>query len=291
MLRRVQCTDRILSLAGAVVVGLAVASCGGGFEGDSVTGASVLPEASTPPQGSGPVTFTAQGHREGGRHGGDHNNGDRDRNNGDRDHRNGDRDHRNGDRDRNNGDRDHRNGDRDRKDGDRDHRNGDRDRKDGDRDRKGADHDRGDADGDCKRGDDGDGSQGHDTVLICHEGQEKSVGERWVEHWLRLGATLGECPAAVSCPCFSVDDILAAASQCSTTVTPTCSIGNPYYLFLGCEAGGSVPPSVLGVYLSQVSDGGYCERNDVFGSFSQTGLTPAEYQACIDEINASGYCS
>jgi hypothetical protein len=241
MLRRVQCRNQILFLGAAVVVVLAAASCGGGFENDSVTGVSVMPEASTPPEASGPVTFTTQGRGEGHRHGGDHKDGEHDRTGGERDRRRGD-------------------------------------------DRGGAD---------CQRGggNDGGGSRGQDRVLICHDGREKWVDEGRVERWLRLGATLGGCPAAVSCPCFSVDDIEAAASQCSTTVTPTCSVGNPYYLFLGCEAGGSVPPSVLGVYLTQVSDGGYCERNDVFGSFSQTGLTPAEYQACVDEIGASGYCS
>jgi hypothetical protein len=129
-----------------------------------------------------------------------------------------------------------------------------------------------------------------EKVLLCHKGRDKQVPPSAVGGHLRHGDSLGSCSAPIGCPCFSSDDIQAAASQCSTTVTQTCSVGDPYYLFLGCEAGGSVPPSVLGVYLTQTSDGGYCERNDVFGSFSQAGLTSAEYQACVDEIGASGYC-
>jgi hypothetical protein len=129
-----------------------------------------------------------------------------------------------------------------------------------------------------------------EKVLLCHKGRDKEVPPSAVGGHLRHGDSLGSCSAPIACPCFSADDIQAASSQCSTTVTQTCSVGNPYYLFLGCEAGGSVPPTVLGVYLTQTSDGGYCERNDVFGSFSQTGLTIAEYQACVDEIGASGFC-
>ena len=51
-----------------------------------------------------------------------------------------------------------------------------------------------------------------------------------------------------------------------------------------------MPPGVLGVYLTQTADGGYCSRDDVLGSFEQTGLTPAEYQACVNAINSRGFC-
>jgi hypothetical protein len=130
-----------------------------------------------------------------------------------------------------------------------------------------------------------------EKVLLCHKGKDLEVPPSAVGGHLRHGDSLGSCSAPIGCPCFSSDDIQAAASQCSTTVVPTCSVGDPYYLFLGCATGGNVPPSVLGVYLTQTSDGGYCERYEPsFGTFSQTGLTSAEYQACVDEINASGYC-
>jgi hypothetical protein len=128
-------------------------------------------------------------------------------------------------------------------------------------------------------------------VLLCHKGRDKKVPPSAVGGHLRHGDSLGSCSAPVACPCFSTADIQAAASQCSGTPTSTCGTGDPYYLFLGCDPGGSVPPGVLGVYLSQSSDGGYCQRDDVLGSFSQSGLTSAEYQACVDAINDSGYCS
>jgi hypothetical protein len=123
-------------------------------------------------------------------------------------------------------------------------------------------------------------------VLLCHKGRDKWVSSSAVNGHLRHGDTLGSCSAPDACPCFSTLDIQAAASECSTTVTSTCSAGDPYYLFLSCDP----TPTELGVYLSQSSGEAYCERTDVLGSFTQSGLTDAEYQACVDAINDSGYC-
>jgi hypothetical protein len=127
---------------------------------------------------------------------------------------------------------------------------------------------------------------GKSKVLLCHKGRDLWVSSSAVAGHLRHGDTLGSCSAPDTCPCFSALDIQAAASECSTTVTSTCSADDPYYLFLSCDP---APPE-LGVYLSQSSGEAYCERTDVLGSFTQSGLTDAEYQACVDAINDSGYC-
>jgi hypothetical protein len=134
-------------------------------------------------------------------------------------------------------------------------------------------------------------------VLLCHKGRDKWVHKRAVKAHLRHGDTLGACgiapppPPPATCPCFSVGDIQAAAGTCGTSVAATCSTGDPYYLVMSCDPGGSVPPGVLGIYLTQTPNGGMCSRDDVFGSVSQDGLSDAEYQACVNAINGSGYCS
>lgn len=122
----------------------------------------------------------------------------------------------------------------------------------------------------------------------------------WVHKWrlrhhLRHGDTRGRCrkppPPSATCPCFTTNDINAAANDCSATVESTCSTGDPYFLLLSCNPGGNVPPGVLGIYLSQTANGGECSRDDVNGTVSQAGLTNEEYQACVDNMMASGFCS
>jgi hypothetical protein len=137
----------------------------------------------------------------------------------------------------------------------------------------------------------------HGKVLICHKGRRSLwVSQRaWRGH-RRHGDTRGRChrppsPSA-TCPCYSGGDINAAVSTCSSTVTPSCGMGDPYSLTLICsDPGGNLPPGVLGMYLSQTADGGSCSREDVNGTVTQNGLTADEYQACVNVIRSSGYCS
>jgi hypothetical protein len=128
-------------------------------------------------------------------------------------------------------------------------------------------------------------------IKVCHKGRTKWVSRCALKAHLRHGDTRGKCkrPAA-SCPCFSAGDIQAAAGACDTAVSATCSTGDPYYLALSCDPGGSQPPGILGIYLSRTADGGYCSRDDIFGSVSQSGLSDAEFQACVNAINGSGFC-
>jgi hypothetical protein len=122
-------------------------------------------------------------------------------------------------------------------------------------------------------------------VLICHKGKDKKVPQSAVNGHLGHGDTLGSCSAA-TCPCFSVNDINAAA-PCAGNLSSQCSTGDPAFLFLTCDAGST---GVLGIYASATPSGGSCSRDDVHGSVSQNGLTNAEYQACVNVIKASGYC-
>lgn len=133
-----------------------------------------------------------------------------------------------------------------------------------------------------------------DKVLVCHKGRQNLwVSEKALRGHLWHGDTSGSCdgPPSARCPCFTGSDITSAVSTCSSNVEASCSTGDPYYLLLSCAPGGDVPQSVLGFYLSQESDGGFCSRDDVNGRFSRNGLTNAEYQACVNVINRSGYCS
>ena len=129
-------------------------------------------------------------------------------------------------------------------------------------------------------------------VLICHKGRNKWVGRRAVRGHLRHGDTLGRCSRAGKCPCFSRRDIRRAAQQCTGTVNPTCSSsGDQVALLLACDPGGNVPPGILGLYLTRTSDGGYCSKDDASGSFTESPLSPQQYQACERAITSSGYCS
>ena len=139
----------------------------------------------------------------------------------------------------------------------------------------------------------GRGCQG--KVLVCHKGRKNIwVSQRGAQaHLRRHGDTLGRCdapPPSASCPCFSGGDITSAASACSSNVVAQCGMGDPVFLFLSCDPGGSVPPGVLGIYLSQTANGGTCSRDDVNGTVTQTGLTSEEFQACVTVIDSSGYC-
>jgi len=129
-----------------------------------------------------------------------------------------------------------------------------------------------------------------DKSVVCHTESDLEVSPGAVSGHLVHGDSLGSCSAPETCPCFGAADIQAAAAECTATVTSTCSAGDPYYLFLSCAPGGSVPPGFLGLYLSQTAENGYCQRFDVLGTFEQTGLTAGEYQACRDAIDASGFC-
>lgn len=128
-------------------------------------------------------------------------------------------------------------------------------------------------------------------VTLCHKGKRTiRVSRRSVKKHLRHGDTRGKCKGAgARCPCFSSSDIQAAASACQTSLTASCSTGDPYLLRMSCDPGGAVPPD-LSFYISS-SGGASCSRTDVFGSVSQEGLSQAEYQACVNVINGSGYCS
>ncbi len=166
-----------------------------------------------------------------------------------------------------------------------------------DDDCEGDDHDDGERDDDDDDGDD-DGERDDDDddkVLVCHKGRtDLWVPRKVLRRHLRHGDTRGRChrPPAATCPCFSGSDINAAASTCSTNnVAASCSTGDPYYLLLSCAPGGDVPQGFLGFYLSQESGGGFCSRDDANGGFSRNGLTNAEYQACVNVINRSRYCS
>ena len=129
-------------------------------------------------------------------------------------------------------------------------------------------------------------------VLICHRGRDKWVSRSAVRGHLRHGDTLGACAAAVSCPCYSAEDIQSTAQECTGTVNPTCSAsGDQVSLLLACDPGGTVPPGILGIYLTRTSDGGYCSRNDVSGSFTESPLSAEQYAACETAITSSGYCS
>jgi hypothetical protein len=134
----------------------------------------------------------------------------------------------------------------------------------------------------------------HGKALVCHEGRKTLwVSQRALPGHTRHGDARGRCdnPPSAPCPCFSGDDVDAVALSCTSTVTPECGMGDPYSLALICsDAGGSVPPIVLGVY--QTASGGSCDRRDLDGTvFTQSGLTDAEYQGCVNVINSSGYCS
>lgn len=134
----------------------------------------------------------------------------------------------------------------------------------------------------------------HGKVLVCHKGRQNLwVSEKALGGHLWHGDTRGSCdrPPSAGCPCFTGSDITTAVSTCSSNVAASCSTGDPYYLLLSCAPGGDVPQGFLGFYLSQESDGGFCSRDDANGGFSRNGLTNAEYQACVNVINRSGYCS
>jgi hypothetical protein len=128
-------------------------------------------------------------------------------------------------------------------------------------------------------------------VTICHKGRRTiKVSRRALKKHLRHGDTKGECPApGASCPCFSLGDIEDAAGACNTSLTTACDTGDPYTLLLSCDTGPTFPPD-RSFYISN-SGGASCSRTDVFGTVSQDGLSQAEYQACVDVINSSGYCS
>ncbi len=151
--------------------------------------------------------------------------------------------------------------------------------------------------GDLFEGEDGtitSSGRRHGKVFVCHKGRKTLwVSRRALRGHTRHGDTRGRCsrPPPAPCPCFSGDDINAAALSCTSTVTPQCGMGDPYSLALICsDSGGSVPPIVLGVY--QTVSGGSCSRQDVDGTVTtQNGLTDAEYQGCVNVINSSGYCS
>jgi hypothetical protein len=131
-----------------------------------------------------------------------------------------------------------------------------------------------------------------EKVLICHRGRNKWVPKRAVRGHLRHGDTRGACDAAVSCPCYSVEDIQSTAEQCNGTVNPTCSTsGEQVSLLLACDPGGTVPPGILGIYLTRTSDGGYCSRNETSGAFTESPLSAEQYEACKTAITSSGYCS
>jgi hypothetical protein len=128
-------------------------------------------------------------------------------------------------------------------------------------------------------------------VLVCHKGRDKWVEKRSVEGHLRHGDTLGTCAAAASCPCYSKADITSAAGQCTGTVNPTCDTSSTQVeLRLACDPGGTVPPGILGIYLTKTADGGYCSRSDLSG-FNESPLSDEQYDACAKAITSSGYCS
>ena len=129
-------------------------------------------------------------------------------------------------------------------------------------------------------------------VLICHKGRNLWVSKRAVRAHLRHGDTRGSCSAAASCPCYSAGDIQSTAQQCSGSVNPTCSTsGDQVSLLLACDPGGTVPPGILGIYLTRTADGGYCSRDDVSGSYTESPLSAEQYAACEAAITSSGYCS
>ena len=174
------------------------------------------------------------------------------------------------------------------------HHDRDDDDDDGERDDDDDDGDSDDDDDDGERDDrgrrhrdrDDDDDDDDDKVLVCHKGRKTlRVSQEALRGHLRHGDTLGSCTAA-TCPCFSVNDINAAA-QCSGNLSSQCSTGDPAFLFLTCDAGST---GVLGIYASATASGGSCSRDDVHGSVSQNGLNNAEYQACVNVIKASGYC-
>ena len=94
------------------------------------------------------------------------------------------------------------------------------------------------------------------------------------------------------CPCFSGADITAAAWTCSSTnLRSSCNIGEGQaFLLLSCVRVDPVPPSELGIYVSQTAGVGSCSREDVTGTVTQIGLGAAEYQACVDTLVLSRYC-
>ena len=167
------------------------------------------------------------------------------------------------------------------RDDDDDDGDSDDDDDDGERDDRGRRH----------RDRDDDDDDDDDKVLVCHKDRKNLwVSQRAVRGHMRHGDTLGRCrdgaPSA-TCPCFSRNNIKAAA-QCAGTLNSQCSTGDPAFLFLTCDAGST---GVLGIYASATASGGSCSRDDVHGSVSQNGLTRAEYQACVNVIRASVYCS
>ncbi len=128
-------------------------------------------------------------------------------------------------------------------------------------------------------------------VLLCHRGQDKWVSKSAVKGHLRHGDTLGPCAAAASCPCYSTSDITSAAGQCTGTVNPTCDVSSGQVsLLLACDPGGTVPPGIVGIYLTKTADGGYCSKSDASGSFDESPLSDAQYDACATAITTSGYC-
>jgi hypothetical protein len=128
-------------------------------------------------------------------------------------------------------------------------------------------------------------------VRICYKGKTKWVKKRWVQNWLDIGATLGKCSRKNGCPCYSKREIRNTARSCGGTVSPTCSAGGDQVsLLLTCDPGGGAP-SILGVYLTRTSDGGYCYKEDGSGSFEESPLSDRQYEACARAITRSGYCS
>lgn len=153
--------------------------------------------------------------------------------------------------------------------------------------------------GDLIDNDDGTFSTSHGRhdgkVLVCHKGRKNLwVSKRALPahegHGDRRGRCGGPPPPSAACPCFSSGDINSAASTCSSNVAAQCGMGDPAFLLLSCDPGGTVPPGILGIYLSQTAAGGSCSRDDVNGTFTQNGLTDDEFQACVNLIDGSGFC-
>ena len=132
-----------------------------------------------------------------------------------------------------------------------------------------------------------------DKVLVCHKGRKTLwVSRQALRGHTRHGDVRGRCDSTPSakCPCFSKRDIESAASSCTSHVAAQCGMGDPYFLLLSCDAGGNVPPGILGIYLSQTADGGYCARQEGNDFMDQSSLTGVQHQACVNTMIASGYC-
>ena len=123
---------------------------------------------------------------------------------------------------------------------------------------------------------------GVDKVPVCHKGVTKMVPQGAVEDHLGHDDTRGAC-----CPCFSANEINAAAMACGGEVLlPICMVGASASLVLICA---SSEARVLGDYRSS-SAGGICSQRDMEGNLTSAEVSADQHLGCVNEMESTPYC-